>query len=409
MVSWIQLLRRIIFLLYVFWYDIIYILLYGSIDDNRELIIRLKLERCGIIFIKLGQWISQFDKIPKSYKLELSKLQNNCVYHPLTYTLKTIPDNILQQIEISPKPIASGSIGQVYRCRYKDKDCVIKVKHPINENLILDTKIISIISKFYDFTIFDVNTFIESLFLQQDFNKEVENLNTIKCNFSNFDDSILVIPDVLENGENFIIQTYIDGCHMNDCSKKEIIKYKTNLALIYTKMMYVDHFIHGDLHLGNIIITKDNRIGLIDFGLCEKIYKHDIDNLNNLVQSLINCNKSQVHITLLNMGGSRQKLKNPKFIKKLNDIFKFEKSKSRLFTNIYGSIPDILELIKLSLESSKLFKSRILYMLINYSIIVPNGEPYFKDAIKIIVSNWKYCKFYGYSIQPLIDGYQIYD
>ena len=34
------------------------------------------------------------------------------------------------------------------------------------------------------------------------------------------------------------------------------------------QMLFIDNFVHGDLHPGNILVSPDNRFVLLDVGIC---------------------------------------------------------------------------------------------------------------------------------------------
>jgi len=397
---------RLLQLLYIFWFDLLYCWYWGSPHPNRATIVRSKIQQSGILFIKFAQWASQYQSIPATYREEFKHLLTNCSYHNLNDTLAQIPPTVLKQITINPNPIASGSIGQVYLCRYEDRDCVIKVKHPIDSNMInRDIYIVSCVTSILDIRVFDFKTFIASITQQQDFVKEVRNLRTIRENFKDFEEYV-VVPEVLEYNNSFIIETYVDGVTLDQLDESELDAFSVKLALIYIKMMYVDYFIHGDLHPGNIIVTKTKKVGLIDFGLCEKITPLDIEILGNFVQSFVDQDFDRVLRTFKDMGCDEQSLRDPILIQKIKALIHLDITCKSKKQSPFDKLPPLIDTFN---ACNTQIESRILYLLMNYSIIVPNGEQYFSKAIKKIVSDWELTKHYGYSIQPLIDYYEVYD
>lgn len=79
--------------------------------------------------------------------------------------------------------------------------------------------------------------------------------------------------------ENYIIiMEYIEGRKLieiiNNIAVNKLIKYARELGSQVAKMHSLDIY-HGDLTLGNILVTRDDKIYLIDFGLAG--YSRDVE------------------------------------------------------------------------------------------------------------------------------------
>ena len=91
-----------------------------------------------VVLLKFVQWImSRYNSLysdknkPSWYKL-LDNFYENCPIHSFDYTNNTKthfnkPTKIFDNIDIEP---SSGSIAQVYRCKYNNKESVLKIVHP---------------------------------------------------------------------------------------------------------------------------------------------------------------------------------------------------------------------------------------------------------------------------------------
>ncbi|CAD7965579.1 unnamed protein product [Amoebophrya sp. A25] len=101
-----------------------------QLKRNQELrmrwCIRLReaLERAGPVFIKWGQWAStRYDLFPVELCDELNKLTQNSPAHTLEETkeimIRNFGPSALDYVDLEPEPVASGSIGQVYRARVR--------------------------------------------------------------------------------------------------------------------------------------------------------------------------------------------------------------------------------------------------------------------------------------------------
>ena len=101
----------------------------------------IDITRNGCIPVKLTQWyMTRFNLISEDTSYFVDKFKNlyeNCEIHDIKYTRKLFKDTFKEDINLDSEiPIASGSIGQVYKGTYNGKCVAIKVMHPDIENKI---------------------------------------------------------------------------------------------------------------------------------------------------------------------------------------------------------------------------------------------------------------------------------
>jgi predicted unusual protein kinase regulating ubiquinone biosynthesis (AarF/ABC1/UbiB family) len=109
-----------------------------------RLLVRL-LERCGAVFIKLGQWAAtRPDLFPEEACEQFAQLQASVKPHPFEQSVKACVDNFGPHLrapdgstlEIMPRVLGSGSMGQVHHGYITTPDgavrteVAIKVLHP---------------------------------------------------------------------------------------------------------------------------------------------------------------------------------------------------------------------------------------------------------------------------------------
>ena len=269
--------------------------------------IKKNINSIGVFGIKLVQWgldrvktIYDEKNIDKIYN-EFERFYENCDYHDFEYTKKIynkdFDSDILDDFEIDIEPIASGSIGQVYRGRYKNKlqkgkkiEVAIKVVHPNIKNEILVPKYILLffnkLTKIFNcfnnyISIININDFFENL--KNQINLDIESNNMRKMKKIYEDNSLIVIPKVYKNSNNIIIMSYEEGKYFENMNLSDYQKYKIiNLLRLYlNSSCIVDNFVHTDLHNGNWKVRKHPlynnifQIVLLDFGLCSKLHDPD--------------------------------------------------------------------------------------------------------------------------------------
>ena len=118
-------------------------------------------------------------------------------------------------------PMASGSIGQVYRASIDGEDFVVKVRHPgVKEMIDKDLSILfgasKMISKIPYLRRFEfpatVDEFKKVLYEQTDLVKESNNLVKFTKTFKKFEDQV-IFPQVKESyvSESVLVESFIDA------------------------------------------------------------------------------------------------------------------------------------------------------------------------------------------------------
>ena len=67
---------------------------------------------------------------------------------------------------------------------------------------------------------------------------------------------------------------YLDGIPVHDLERLraegvDLPALADRIARIYRRMIFEKGFFHGDPHPGNLLVLRDGRIGLLDFGLAK--------------------------------------------------------------------------------------------------------------------------------------------
>jgi predicted unusual protein kinase regulating ubiquinone biosynthesis (AarF/ABC1/UbiB family) len=255
-----------------------------------------KIFKCGCISIKFTQWIisklkGNDNKIKFNYIIdEFENIFDNCEYHEIEHTERIFMNDFNKDIyDIFDKNnfevIASGSIGQVYKTKFKNNkntltnpNVVIKVRHPYIDYIksyqmvliyfILGMQKITYIKNKYSIH-FNLHDFIDNINKQIDFN--IEAYNNIKMYNNYKDNDYIVIPKVYNYTKNIIVSSFEDGSYIDEINEYQKCKVALNLLCLVHNMCMVDNFMHGDLHIKNWKVRPYNKtyqIILYDFGIC---------------------------------------------------------------------------------------------------------------------------------------------
>jgi predicted unusual protein kinase regulating ubiquinone biosynthesis (AarF/ABC1/UbiB family) len=361
----------------------------------------------GSLYIKLFQWYisklkSQIVKNDTNTTINqfinyFEDIFEQCPYHSLTHTKQVFKESmngiqLSDYIDITTlKLIASGSIGQVYYGKRKQDgiEVALKVKHPnIERDLLNQYELITLIKFIQSIRylrdkynlFFNVDDFLEDINLQCDFNNEATNTTTF---INNFKDSshFIVFPEPLYQSKDLLISKYIEGKDINTLTDMQ--KYQTSLNFIcfFKQMLFVDNFIHGDLHCKNWKVryneaTKTTQIIIYDCGIC----------FTNMSSSLT----IDFWIGLVNYDIDKILILLKQFIKDSNNIHTFNITDEKVNAKFDSDVKLIFkEIIKESMGTSlvmksilNLFKTNNIIIhkfLLNFSILVCVIEEYMKQ------------------------------
>lgn len=279
----------------------------------------------GSTFIKLGQILAaRADLIPLVYMKELAKLldevppfDNDLAFKIIRKELSKPMSSIFTDIDITP--VASASLGQVYKARLIDtnKEVIIKVQRPnLKEQMEEDVFILKAIAKeamkypkisrgsnYVEL----LDEFLKVLSEEIDYIKEGKNCDSFRKNFKGYHK--ILIPKVYwqYTTRKVITLEHIHGFKVQE--KEKIIKAGLNLSEItkegcsvYLKQLLVDGFFHADPHPGNLRIAEDGRLAFFDFGMVGHISKVTQKKLVNTLINLINRNYKEVVNCFISLG-----------------------------------------------------------------------------------------------------------
>jgi ubiquinone biosynthesis protein len=251
------------------------------------------LERLGPTFIKLGQLLStRSDLLPPEYIASLARLQDKVEPFPAAEAEQIIETELGVRmskafVEFEAEPLAAASLGQVHRATLRNgRRVAIKVQRPgIRERIAADLEALEDIAEFldshtdvgrrYDFRGM-LDQFRRSLLLELDYLQEANHLKIFAENLREFDDIVVPEPVTDYTTSRVLTMDYVRGRKVTDLSPLYRMEMDGDalgetLFRAYLKQILIDGVFHADPHPGNVFITTDKKIALIDLGMVGRI------------------------------------------------------------------------------------------------------------------------------------------
>ncbi len=251
--------------------------------------VRLALEELGPSFVKLGQLMStRADIFPPEYTEELKKLQDQVPPLPFAEIRKVIEVELKRSLdemfaEYDPEPFAAASVAQVHHgVLPSGEKIVVKVIRPgIEKKIREDIRLMYYLAEKIEKT-FDVGRILAPTnvvrelqrtgFRELDMLIEAGSMEKFAANFRDVDE--LYIPKVYweYTTKSILVMERIEGIKVDQIEELNARGIDPKeIALIglraFSRQLMEFGFFHADPHPGNVMVTYDGRVSLVDFGI----------------------------------------------------------------------------------------------------------------------------------------------
>ena len=257
----------------------------GELTTHERL--RLVAEELGPAFVKLGQFLSMRpDVLPQPLILELRKLQSNV--QPLPYaTMKPVlvhalggePTDFFD--DFKEEPIAAASLAQVYVAHlreHKQKVAIKVLKPDARRTIEIDLDFAQwfadqLHQRSATLKPFNLPAVVaearKSMLAELDFRIEARNQQYFNLRNPHPDQVFAPVVHAKYSGEKVLVMDYIPGKNVGKTTAPAEVRREIagRGAESLMRQVLVDGFFHADPHAGNVLVTSDNRLCFLDWGM----------------------------------------------------------------------------------------------------------------------------------------------
>jgi predicted unusual protein kinase regulating ubiquinone biosynthesis (AarF/ABC1/UbiB family) len=306
------------------------------------------LEKLGPTFVKLGQLLSsRVELLPAAYLEALARLQDEVEPFGFAEVEKIVSSELGVRMSkafatFEDQPMAAASLGQVHRATLRDGRAVaVKVQRPgIREQMVEDLEAIEDIAEFFDkhtelgrrYEFCQMlEQFRRSLLQELDYRLEATNLTTIREQLRSFTHIVVPAPIADYTTSRVLTMEFVPGKKITELSPLVQMDFDgaalaEELFRAYLEQILVHGFFHADPHPGNVFITPDHRIALLDLGMVGRILPKLQENLMQLLLAIAEGHGEEAANIAIKIGEQKEDFQSKQFVRRIGEIVAQQKT-----------------------------------------------------------------------------------
>jgi len=374
--------------------------------------------KAGPMWIKFAQWAATR---PDIFPPALCKLCSQFHYYAPIHSWNESEEilsksysnwkNIL--IFENKTPVGSGCITQVYKAQLligrEPQPVAVKIIHPwVREQMHMDLKLLRnllkmclLLPNFRNYIRWSgINSSLEEfeymMVYQMDLSVEADNLKRFNENFKHNPQIVFPKPYDKFVTRDILVESFEQGVSISEYFEAEI-ETKKQIAAIglvgFLQMVFVDGFLHDDLHPGNILVRKDKgdyKLICLDCGIARSFEGNNMTNVSDISNAIASCEGEQAGKLVYELSPYTEQCENPEaFFREIREIVEVIDGFRLTFSGVCKHLSDIIDVCvkhKVQFEghylslgvAAMLFESASLHLLPNLN---PNYNPRFQNLM----------------------------
>ena len=299
------------------------------------------LEALGPTFIKIGQALStRPDFVPAPYIAALERMQDDVSVVDAATMRAIIETELGVKVNklfatFDDAPIGSASLSQVYAATLRDgRPVAVKVQRPdvaatLREDLDMLARlagtvgIVSDAPRRYGFSEW-VGEFRKTVSAELDYRREAENLEVFTRNLEPYPKIYVPRPIWDYSSARVLTMEMIAGDKVTRISELRRIDpgeslggLGADLMRAYLDQVFVHGLIHADPHPGNVLLTSDCRLALLDLGMVAHVPPRLRDQLLKLLLAIVDGRGEQAAETFVHLSTRLEDYDEPTFSREM--------------------------------------------------------------------------------------------